>query len=165
MKISIDYSAVTSLQEKLRRSPDVVREELLEAMAEADGKLQRQVADLTPKASGLLKGSITSEETVTEFGVVGIIGSPENYVIPVELGTRPHFPPVEKLIDWVKLRFPGKSETEARSIAFLVARKISRKGTKGEKMFAGALRQLEPEIETIFKAATQRIAARILGET
>lgn len=163
MEIAIDFSALTTLQAQLRKAPDVVRQELLAAMTEADGKLEEQVKELTPRASGGLKSSIIGEEKVREFGVEGLIGSPLNYAMPVELGTRPHFPPVDALVDWVKLKFGISSEKEARGVAFLVARKISRAGTRGQNMFADSLRHLEPEIRMIFDAAQQRIAARIIG--
>lgn len=165
MEIRIDFSALTTLQGQLRQAPAVVREELLAAMTEADGKLEAQVKMFAPRgASGDLQRSVIGEERqVGEFGVEGLVTSPLNYAPPVELGTRPHFPPVEALIDWVKAKLGITGDKEARSVAFLVARKISRQGTKGQKMFEGSLEHMTPEITAIFEAAQQRIAARILG--
>lgn len=162
MEIAIDFSALTALQAQLRKAPEIVREELLAAMTKADAMLLVAAKTLTPRASGQLKRSIISEERVKEFGVEGLVGSPLNYVTPVELGTKPHFPPIEPLIDWVKTRL-GVSEKEARGVAFLVARKISVKGTQGAQMFAQTLDSHRQQIDDIFAQAQQRIAARIIG--
>ena len=165
MEIRIDFNALVTLQGQMRQAPHVVREELLAAMTEADGKLEAQVKELAPRgASGDLQRSVIGEErAVGEFGVEGLVASPLSYAPPVELGTKPHFPPVEALIDWVKAKLGVTGDKEARSVAFLVARKISRRGTQGQKMFEGALEHMIPEVNAIFSAAQDRIAARILG--
>ena len=51
------------------------------------------------------------------------------YGMAVVGGTRPHFPPYRKLIPWVNavLGIQGK---KANSVAFLIARKISKEGTQ-----------------------------------
>lgn len=165
MEIRIDFSALMQLQAQLRQAPGVVREELLAAMTEADAKLEAQVKELAPRgATGDLQRSVIGQErAVGPFGVEGLVASPLNYAPPVELGTKPHFPPVEALIDWVKAKLGVTGDKEARSVAFLVARKISRRGTKGQAMFEGALEHMTPEINAVFEAAQARIADRILG--
>ena len=50
------------------------------------------------------------------------------YGMAVIGGTRPHFPPYRKLIPWVEAVL-GVHGKKASSVAFLVARKISRVGT------------------------------------
>jgi hypothetical protein len=76
------------------------------------------------------------------------------YVGPVELGTRPHFPPFDgSLLLWVKNKHPELDEKHARSLAFLIARAISRRGTKGQHMFDQALAQLKIEAPGIMEAA------------
>lgn len=163
MEIRIDFDEIKQLEANYERAPEIVREELLRAVTEADLLLNREVVERTPGASGLLRHSITHEERIVGLGVEGFVGSPLNYVQPVDLGTRPHFPPIEPLMDWVRMRFPVHSEVEARGIAFLVARKISRVGTKGAEMFDKALAAVGPQLEAIFAAAQERIAARLTG--
>lgn len=83
-------------------------------------------------------------------GVVGV-GSNVPYAIFRHENTKPHFPPIEPLTQWVIKKGlikskSGKSRTaasfkkgrnadsltaEARGIAFLIARKIARQGTTG----------------------------------
>lgn len=64
----------------------------------------------------------------------------EDYWKYVEYNTKPHFPPLQPLEEWVKNKiklglllptpYNGKLPTE-KQLAFLVARKISKVGTKG----------------------------------
>ena len=163
MEIRIDFDEIRQLEASYERAPEIVREELLRAVTEADLLINREVVDRMPSASGLMRQSVTHEERVEGLAVEGFVGSALNYVQPVELGTRQHFPPIEPLIDWVRLRFPVRSDMEARSIAFLVARKISRVGTKGAEMFGKTLAAVEPQLEAIFGAARERIASRVTG--
>lgn len=163
MEIQIDFSELKKLQAQMAKAPEIVREELLAAVTEADLLLLRGVQERTPTATGLLRSSEHNVETVVEpFGVEGLVGSPLNYAQPVDLGTRPHFPPVAALMDWVKLKLGITDEKEARSVAFLVARKISKEGTKGAEMFGQAFAAMEPQVRQIFDMAQQRIGARLL---
>lgn len=167
MQISIDFEQLRSLEANLRAAPGVVREELLAAMTEADMLLLREVKERMPSgafgASGGMKGRSFNEERVGEIGVEGFVGSSAPYTEYVELGTRPHFPPIEALIDWVKVKFSISDDREARGVAFLVARKISRVGTKGAGMFAQGFAAVEPQVRAIFNAAADRIAMRVTG--
>lgn len=90
------------------------------------------------------------------------IGSSAPHAPFVELDTRPHFPwnkqdDVNPMIEYahIKLRFPykGKGKKEgktAEQVGFLLARKISRVGTKGQHIFLKAGTQNEEIIEKIF---------------
>lgn len=85
-----------------------------------------------------------------------------NYAVYVHDGTRPHFPPIEPIMQWVKRkrlsgsysikthdRIGNKSKQfdEDRQLAFMIARSIAKKGTKGLKFFDIALKQAWPMIE------------------
>lgn len=84
--------------------------------------------------------------------VVVFAGAPADvYSAPVETGTRPHFPPVDALIAWVKQKLGATNEKEARRIAFAVARKISRRGTRGHFMFRRALATVRAEARGIME--------------
>jgi hypothetical protein len=77
------------------------------------------------------------------------------YGAPVEFGARPHFPPWEALIPWVKNKIPGAASDDqaARSIAFVIARKIARSGTQGAFMYRDAMQILEQEASGILERA------------
>lgn len=60
------------------------------------------------------------------------------YGAGIRMGTRPHFPPYRALIPWVKLRW-GLSDELAPRAAYMLARKISREGTKDNPYHVRAL--------------------------
>jgi len=68
-------------------------------------------------------------------GFVGYSGMPSTYMGHVEYGTRPHWPPIAPLAYWAarKFGYPVGS-SEAKRAGYLIARKISRVGTKGQHM-------------------------------
>jgi hypothetical protein len=82
--------------------------------------------------------------------VTGILGSPSKYGEPLEYGTNPHFPPVAPIQHWVEKKL-GYSGKDAKSIAFLIARAISRRGTKGAHMFEKGLTEKETAIIRILE--------------
>lgn len=164
MFYAIDLSGMKRLEANLARNPAVVREELEAAVTEADLLLAREVAERAPVGAGGaagLKGSIFHVEEINDARVVGLVSTSVAHAVPVELGTRPHFPPLEPLIDWVKAKFGISSEKEARGAAFLVARKISRKGTQAQRPFGLTFQALEGQVAAIFDRAAARIAARL----
>lgn len=158
--VEIDLGGFERLAALWRAAPRIAREEVGRAMAQADLLLEREVKDAMPAASGTLRASVFGREEVSDTGAIGVVGSPLAYALPVELGTKPHFPPIEPLVDWVQTRL-GVHGREARSVAFLVARKIARKGTDAAHAFQGAFEREETAVRRIFEAALGRIAERI----
>jgi hypothetical protein len=142
-------------------SPRIMAEELLAAMTEVDLHLQREVADRTPTAYGTLRDSIFSEERIQGDGVLGVVASPLTYAEYVEVGTKPHFPPLEPLRDWVRVKFGLTDETEIRGAAFRVARAISIRGTLGVGMFNRAFAANKAQVERRFEMAVDRTARRM----
>ena len=109
----------------------------------------------------LLEKAIQALHERTFFAAFPEHPSPAIYGESVEAGTKPHFPPVAPIRHWVerKLGITGK---EAGSVAFLIARAISKRGTKGAGMFeksfdeneAAVIRILEMIPADIIRAAT-----------
>lgn len=100
---------------------------------------------------GNLAGSITSKFEWLPDAAHLIIGvSPQlgadKYAAPVETGARPHMPPPDALLLWVKKKFDIDDEKQAASVAFAVAKKIATRGTQGHQMFSRGLEQLEPMV-------------------
>ena len=160
-EIHIDFDRLQTLERSLAAHPQVVREELERAVIEADELVLREVQDNWPHASGLSRESMHARELVDGLQVEGFVGSSLDYVQPVDLGTKPHFPPIEPLVDWVKIRFAVTSEQQAEHIARAIAWKIFRRGTQGAHVFDTVLKRLEPQLGEIFAKAEERIANRI----
>jgi len=157
----INVDGMRELEAQLARGPAVVIEELEAAVTEADLLLEREVKENMPTAHGTLRASVFHEERVNDEGVIGLVGTPLNYIVPVELGSRPHFPPIEPLIDWVKVKFGISGDKAARGAAFAVARKIAMRGTKEQRPFGRAFQSMEPQVRAMFDRAMGRIAARL----
>jgi len=100
--------------------------------------LQRKLTLATPTgATGLGRQSVTMDLRLggEPSGFVGYSGMPSTYMGHVEYGTRPHWPPIAPLAYWAarKFGYPVGS-SEAKRAGYLIARKISRVGTKGQHM-------------------------------
>lgn len=87
-------------------------------------------------ASGKLLNSV--EYQVVQNGQAYLVQLRlEDYWRYIEEGTRPHFPPMDKILEWIMVK-PVLPRPNAegdlptpKQLAFLIARNISRHGTKG----------------------------------
>lgn len=162
----IDYSALKTIEAAYSRAPKMVSEELRAAVTEADLLVYRELSERVPVGAGGaagLKGSLFHQEEVNGAIAHGLVATPLAYAVPVELGTKPHFPPIEPLIDWVKAKLGISTEKEARGAAFAIARKIAIRGTKGRFPFRDTFNAVEGQVRAIFERATGRIAERLSG--
>lgn len=86
------------------------------------------------KASGNLGNSMTFETQINSNGYIITLTLPE-YAIYLENGTKPHWPNVDAIKKWIKIKpilprpINGKLPTE-NQLAYLIGRKISKVGTK-----------------------------------
>lgn len=166
-RVELDTSAMQEYAHFLQQAPAIAREEMERSVEEALRLLEREIKENTPTgAHGLLRGSITHKlrgQALSDgLGVAGTVGSSLNYALPVELGTRPHFPPITPLRDWVEKRL-GVDPSRSEQVAFLIARKIAKKGTKGARMAGRALDDNADQVNQIVAGAIPRIVARLQG--
>lgn len=100
------------------------------------------------RATGNLITSVNTKVTVNgnEFEVLLQL---EDYWKYIEFGTKPHFPPVSKILEWVKIKpiLPtpmknGKLPTEEQ-LAWMIAKKIDRVGTEGKPDLEEALEEVD----------------------
>lgn len=86
----------------------------------------------------------------------------------IESGTRPHWPPVSAIREWIKVKpvIPrpmanGKLPTESQ-LAFLIGRKISRVGTEGKNDFERANQEIFSRMEmSIAEAVTEDLQRQV----
>ena len=136
------------------------RESGTELMLKALGVLQRAVALRTPVNTGQLRASAGfSQPVVSGKSVEGRLGTNVVYALPVEFGSRPHWPPRAPIEFWVKrkLRVPAH---QVRPVAFLVARKIARRGTPAKEMFRRGLEESRQQLARIFDQLPQLVRER-----
>jgi len=160
MTLHIDAAEVTDLAHAWRQAPELVAREMTAATTEAQLLLLREVKERTPTgATSALRESIHADAPLRESErIMGIVGTSIAHAVPVELGTRPHFPPIAPLVDWVRAKLGITDDDEATGVAFSIARKIALRGTLAIGMFHRGLTARESDIQRIYAAATQRIA-------
>lgn len=86
----------------------------------------------------------------------------------IESGTRPHWPPVSAIREWIRVKpvIPrpmanGKLPTESQ-LAFLIGRKISRVGTEGINDFERANQEIFSRMEmSIAEAVTEDLQRQV----
>lgn len=99
-------------------------------------------------ASGQLLASIKTRIDTRPGGVYEVYLQHLDYLKYIEFDTRPHFPPIKAIVRWVRDKgLPvgdgkkGHLPTE-QQLGFLIARKISRVGTKGTPIVANTQEEL-----------------------
>jgi len=143
---------LTGLKELTEKYPEASQAARVGRITEAALLLERDIKLRTPVGAGPihLRDTIFQRVSVSGRSVSGILGTPAVYGESVEMGTKPHFPPVDPIQHWVerKLGIEGK---QARSVAYLIARKISKKGTEGAEMFGKGFAENEAAVIRILE--------------
>jgi hypothetical protein len=165
MLASIDHDLDT-LVLAFTQIDEVARHEIFAAIDESTKRIEGDVKELTSKgATGLAASTITTiGPQMLPEGVVGLVGSSLNYIVPLELGSKPHFPPLQPLIDWVVKVLDiqeNDSDVTASEVAFAIARKISKVGTKGQFMFKRGFEMNEAHAKARMQQAVANIVARM----
>ncbi|WP_076509177.1 hypothetical protein [Pseudacidovorax sp. RU35E] len=161
--LALSAPALAAISQGLQQDPAMARRELLITMTEATLLVEREAKERMPRgATGLTAQSIQSDAFSTPAGVLGVVASSLPSAGAVEFGTRPHMPPVSALVPWVRAVL-GVSAKEELGVAYLVARKIARRGTEAQAPFAKAIAATESQVLRMFEAAAVRIAARMAG--
>ena len=95
----------------------------------------------------------------------------EDYYKYVENGTKPHFPPVNKLLEWIKAKpiLPtpmknGKLPTP-NQLAYLIGRKISEVGTEGSHDLEKSSKTISEEYEELILEALEKDINEDLDQT
>jgi len=165
--MDVTYSIdIENMKKLIAQCPQVFADEALQLLREVVTVLEGKVVEHTPVGVGGeagLRGSISSDAYIRAREIVGTVGTPLAYGEVVERG-RPAsqaMPPVEALIPWVRAKL-DVPEKEVRSVAFLVARSIGKKGFKGADMFAKGFNETEPWIMTQLRGLPARVEARLV---
>ena len=101
--------------------------------------IQENIAKRASNTGQLLQSWFARKEVQLKV----VVGTPNEYALFVEEGTRPHRMPIDPLIGWVrrKRKDLGISFAETNSTAWAVWWKIARKGTKAKKYMEDALKK------------------------
>ena len=125
-------------------------------------RFDRPASGLAPAVNtGQLRNSVAWRmPTMTGRTIEGGVGTNVAYALPVEFGSRPHWPPLEPIQLWVqrKLRV---APARVKSVAFLVARKIARRGTQARQIFTLGLEDAKPQMIEIFSRLPKLIVQKM----
>lgn len=161
----------------------IIADELRAYLTTSSKMLEAEVSKRIPVNTGATRGALFSSVRGTAVGRgEAVVSLPVEHADVLEFGSKPHWPPMAPIELWVRQRFRDKlgsirlavksmkqtsGATQARairSLAFLVARAIARRGTKALHMFAAAERGLKPAIiGSMYDEMLKKIARR-LGE-
>lgn len=182
MDITIQSPDLPRLIRKYQHAPQVIDEEFGRATEESTLHAEGEITERTPANRSRLRNAINSHQERSPGvvrGIVEVAGLP--YAIPVEVGRKPGtMPPVDAIQRWVHdkglggrtrvvrsgrnagqerpVRAPANVE---RSIAWAIALKIKRQGTKGAFMFRDGAKASQPFIRLRFQAAAARVKRRL----
>ena len=147
------------------RAPEDLIRHLTQALTMGGLLAQREIVDRTPTSgAGTLRNSIgLMPLEITATSVTAIVGTSLAYAAPVESGARPHMPPVEPLVDWVRRRLGAMPDDKANAIAWAIAWKIKTEGTQAAHMFASGQAAVQSQIVAAVEAAAARTWAGIGG--
>ena len=163
MNLSMSLGSMDAIFRGLQDAPEFTQKVLKATMTEAVLLVESEVKENIPRVTGLSANSITSDVISSPAGVLGVVGSSQASVVALELGTRPHMPPSEALEPWVKAVLGIREPKEIKSVAFLVARKISRVGTEPKRPFAKAAAKTQGQILAMFEHAAQQVVDHLKG--
>lgn len=139
------------LQEKLK-DPEIIKGPVHRLLERVAFLIEGKAKEKAPVDTGRLRASIASRIKETEARV----GSPVQYAVFVELGTRPHFPPPRALQPWAQRHGlpPGLQG------AYMLAHAIAKRGTKAHPFLQPALQESIPVIERFAEEAAREIEAK-----
>lgn len=158
---TVDTSEVSALVIKLDQFDEITDRETKATMLKSLALFESAVIVETPVNVGNLRSSISSEMRRTARGYQGKVTSPLLYVSPVEFGRRPGKPPPTSAIKLWVIRKLGVSSAEADSVAFMVARSIGKRGTKGAFMFEKGYKARLSSVLRLWDNLADRIARKI----
>ncbi len=109
--------------------------------------------------TGLLRQSGKVQKVDDETLDVGFFDTTNQhsgYALYVEYGRRAgKFPPLDELVQWARKKFTLK-EKDAKSVGFLIARKIAKKGSKPHPFFQPAVKKNEQSILRAVRDAVRK---------
>lgn len=127
-----------NLQTDARRALDSVEQEMTRIGLEIEKHAANYLDENKINVDGDLKISLTHQVERFQNLIRLKVGAGARHAPFVHFGTRPHWPPRAPLVRWAKKKF-GLTDQDAKRVGYLVARKISKKGTEAKPFLDHAL--------------------------
>ena len=141
MSYQIEAEGLERVQRALRESSSTFGKHIRGMIMEIGNYAKNEARGrLHPGGPGYVTGNLQREISLRiRSDYEGEVISEAPYSAFVEYGTRAHFPPVSAMVESARMKF-GLHGKEAESVGFLVARAISRWGTRGIHFMEAAAR-------------------------
>lgn len=161
LTIEMDLSDIAEFGSDLGQVRRYASIEMRNATNASLSVLEANIVRRTPVNAGILRNSISQRIDGTPLNLNGEVFTALPYGLPVEHGRKAgKMPPVNAIRVWA-IRKLGLSDSEADSTAFLIARAIGRRGTKGAFMFRDGFAESKPIIIRLFESVPNKILARL----
>lgn len=161
MITSVNVNGAARLLELWAQTPERTAVKSREALLSSLLMIEAAAKGNTPTASSVLRNSFGVQ--VLSLGpdnILGAVGTPLDYAVPVELGTKPHHPPIQPLRDWVESKL-HIHESESEAVAHAIAWKIHHHGTEGKFMLRDAMNDNKNAVERVFNEAVNSLVAEL----
>lgn len=161
MKIDVEHN-LPELASQMRKAPDVIMRHVDLAVQRAAIEGSRAAKDAAPKFLSTLANSIGTQKLGQ--GSHRIIAR-ANYARHVEEGAGPGgAPPIEALRRWIRLKgITGRAATSERDLAFLIQRKIRRRGTPAQPFMGPQVESTQDRLLQLLPRAIQAGAEEAFG--
>ena len=147
--VNIDVQNINELLRNLEKADKTVRQAAFKGMQKGamtvinDAKSNLRLN--TSVVTGLLRASgrvVKVDDETLDMGFFDTTNQGHGYAAYVEYGRRSgKFPPLDAIAEWAHKKLRIKDEREARSVGFLIARKIARDGSTPHPFFIPAIRK------------------------
>jgi hypothetical protein len=144
-------------------APEILADEIEKSMRVSLDTFEQAVAVETPVGvSGGLRASITTDISGTKLRLDGRVTTPLIYGAPVEFGRRPgKIPPPGPIALWLYRKGIVTDREQIRAAAWLVARAIGRRGTKGAHMFQKGFDNASPRVLEYWEGLPGRVLEKL----
>lgn len=147
-----------------------ISQEIRDLAKELLESYKKEIEDTGHRASGNLQNSASYKCTFDGKSLEVWFNIPE-YWLYLENGTKPHFPPISAIEEWITVKriIPSPSTVNGkvpstRSLAFVIARSISLKGTQPTKLLQKTIDSADDLIEAILEVLASQLQEQINEE-
>jgi HK97 gp10 family phage protein len=148
----VEIRGLVETQQKIAQVvKDLRGEAYLRGMREATLLVTRSAKEFAPVDTGRLRASITPEVRRNGDSVTGVVGTNVKYAAAVELGSRPHRPPIGPLKVWARRKGAN---------AYAVAKAIAKQGTKPHRFMQPAFHKDKAAIAAKLGDVVGKIVAK-----
>lgn len=146
MKLTVDFKELNQFDQQMKQWPAKTTEAGAWAVQRAAQVAAVEMRQEAPKAFSLLTQSIKVDQISP---TVAWVGPHVTYAWWVEKGRRPggKMPPRSALLDWVRVKFQLADNRAARSLAWVIARKIQQKGIPAQPFVEPRRASIGPRLQ------------------